>query len=252
MVSVLRIGELRTITVSVSNSVKPLFWALVIFSMLTFLIGVYITDAVTSYKVNVDATADTSSESSLQLQAYYGSLDRSMLAIYETMTEGVHWSEIMNPLVECISPWFIVLFVVYISFTLFVLLNVVTSVFVGSALSHAEEDQKLMVAAQLREAFIASDADTSGDISWDEFRACLKRPDVALILKALELDPEDAKTLFILLDDDQSGTIDSKELVHGFLRLQGHVKALDFVAYPRDYKTLNQQSWSHRPLHFVK
>merc|ERR1711920_839285 len=71
---------------------------------------------------------------------YYGALWRSGLSLYQAITGGVSWGELLKPFFEQNSSMaiaMVVLFCVYISFGLFAMLNVITGVFVESALSSA-------------------------------------------------------------------------------------------------------------------
>ena len=45
-----------------------------------------------------------------------GSLDRSMISLFETLSDGIHWGELNEPLAEHCSPWFPVIFVLYSAF----------------------------------------------------------------------------------------------------------------------------------------
>merc|ERR1719326_2539993 len=69
-------------------------------------------------------------QDSIELTRYYGSLARSMLTLFEAISGGVDWDELVVPLIDDISPFCAVLFVMYIAFCTLAMLNVVTGVFV--------------------------------------------------------------------------------------------------------------------------
>lgn len=58
--------------------------------------------------------------------------------------EGIHWSELMEPLATHISPSIKYLFVVFVGFQLFAMMNVITACFVDNAM-------KIAVAAERKE-----------------------------------------------------------------------------------------------------
>merc|ERR1711988_1615473 len=64
-----------------------------------------------------------------------------MLTLFESVTEGIHWGEVLDPLSTCCSPVFSVIFVCYMAFMIFALMNVATAIFVESALHVATEEE---------------------------------------------------------------------------------------------------------------
>merc|ERR1719215_415629 len=106
-------------------------------------------------------------------------------------------------------------------------MNVVTGVFVESALATARQDRESEVMRQVRRLFDLSDTDGNGLISWPEFACALATESKAKLFKALGIEPSDARGLFVLLDADESGEISVQEFTDGCLRLQGPAKAID-------------------------
>merc|ERR1712176_111513 len=87
------------------------------------------------------------------LAEYYGSLSTSMLVLFQAISNGTDWRECMEPLVRFCSPWLGLMFIMYVVFTLFGMLNVITAVFVESAVQAAESDNKEQVVMDLLEIF---------------------------------------------------------------------------------------------------
>ena len=58
-----------------------------------------------------------------ELGDYFGSLAETMLALFQAVTDGQEWREMLKPLMTEISPWMAVPFCMYISFTVFALLT---------------------------------------------------------------------------------------------------------------------------------
>jgi len=139
----------------------------------------------------------------------------------------VDWDDLLSPLEEAISPWLSLVFAAYIAFSVLAMMNVVTGVFVESALASARADREAEVVNQVRRLFQVTDRDSSGSISWEEFCAALDDDDMSRFMKSLDIDTEEAKGLFLLLDTDGSGTVDSEEFTQGCLRLRGPARAID-------------------------
>jgi len=136
--------------------------------------------------------------------------------------------------------WFmVVLFVCYLAFTVFAVLNVVTGVFCQSALESAALDQDLMVQAQLaeKERYVSKaqqlfkdiDGEEQGILTYAEFENRLKDESVRTYFSLLELDISDAWTLFKLIDINDAYEVSIEDFVTGCLRLKGSAKSIDIA-----------------------
>jgi len=171
-----------------------------------------------------------------------------MLSLYQVVSDGLHWSELVKPLEGVCSPWLALLFALYMSFALFALLNVVTGVFVESALRIAEEDKKEALMTQMSRFFRDADEDGSGTINYDEFQAHLQRPEMDIFLKAVDLNREEARDLFHLLDSEETGEIDAEDIVAGCIRLHGFAKAIELAAFMHEYRRSMKRFNAHADL----
>jgi len=228
------------LVISIADSIKSVVWVLFLLFMIMYCIGVYFTQVVTVHKVG-------QSRKGIQVQSAlesnYGTLLKTMLSLFESIASGVSWREVMDPLWEHCSPWMLVFFLAYVFFTIFVVLNVVTGVFVGSATEKANEDQKKVLMFQLRELFRAADVDNDGTMTWTKFQGKLQDTKMQGYLKAIDLDQEEALDLFHLLDSDDSDEIDEDEFVNGCIRLHGYAKSIDLATFMFDYKNYTKM-WS--------
>merc|ERR1719491_1999375 len=109
------------------------------------------------------------------------------------------------------------------------MMNVITGVFVESALSAAKNLKDIELRDKMRSMFLQADADESGLISWEEFSKHLQDRTMERCFELLDMDISEARGLFTLLDTDCSGEVDAEEFVMGCLRLQGAAKAIDLA-----------------------
>merc|ERR1719330_207991 len=126
---------------------------------------------------------------------------------------------------------------IYISLVLFGVSNVVTSVFVESAIMSAQHYRDLIVQEKqhakevavmhMKEVFRQIDIDGSGEISSDEMEYFLTEPNLKSYVDALGISAENTRMLFRLMDLDESGKIDMNEFCDGCLRLQGEARSMD-------------------------
>eukprot|EP00746_Dinoflagellata_sp_MGD_P154865 gnl/MRDRNA2_/MRDRNA2_85082_c0_seq1.p1 gnl/MRDRNA2_/MRDRNA2_85082_c0~~gnl/MRDRNA2_/MRDRNA2_85082_c0_seq1.p1 ORF type:complete len:657 (-),score=123.71 gnl/MRDRNA2_/MRDRNA2_85082_c0_seq1:18-1988(-) len=234
--------DLRIMLLSIMNSFKTLFWALLLIGIILYVIGIFITQVVLEH---VQGHADDDNE---ELMTYYGNLGTTMISLFKAISGGADWGDLADPLILHISGMFAPVFVLYISFALFAVLNVVTGVFVESALASAQEDKDLVIQEEIakrdsyvhevRDLFKEADQDGSGELSWPELEKHLHDPRVQAYFKALELDASEARGLFNLLDTDDTGTVSSDEFVMGCMRLKGQAKSIDVATLMYENKRM--------------
>eukprot|EP00927_Polykrikos_kofoidii_P042163 TRINITY_DN3601_c0_g1_i2.p1 TRINITY_DN3601_c0_g1~~TRINITY_DN3601_c0_g1_i2.p1 ORF type:complete len:723 (-),score=112.52 TRINITY_DN3601_c0_g1_i2:120-2288(-) len=213
------LDEMRTIVVCVLGAMRSLAWTLLLLAMLIYVVAICLTQVVIDHRKDADT-----SES---LILWYGSLARTCLTLYESITSGLSWDEAIRPLIGEISPFLGILFTLYIAFTVFALLNVVTGVFVENAMDSAETDKRESTITKICDLFKRTDNDGSGEVTWEEFQTTLQSEDMQDYFKSIDVDISEAKGLYELLDADSSGSIDAVEFVSGCVRLTGPAKAFD-------------------------
>jgi len=160
---------------------------------------------------------------------YYSSLARAVLSLFQGMTGGVDWDDLISPLMEEISPLTGIVFSLYIAFAVLAMMNVVTGIFVESALLTAKADKEAEIQSHVRKIFKKGDVNHDGMISWEEFTDAMSDPSLGKYFKVLDIDVNEARGLFLLLDTDESGQIDTEEFVMGILRLRGAARAIDLA-----------------------
>jgi hypothetical protein len=136
----------------------------------------------------------------------------------------------------------------YIAFTVLAMLNVITGIFVESALTAARASKDMEVQIQMRRLFLR--IEDAGMICWTDFSDMLTEPDMLRCFKLLDIDPSEASGLFRLLDTERSGEIDAEEFVMGCLRLQGSAKAIDLATLT--YFNKRMATWWHTQMVEVK
>eukprot|EP00747_Dinoflagellata_sp_TGD_P193195 gnl/TRDRNA2_/TRDRNA2_59054_c0_seq1.p1 gnl/TRDRNA2_/TRDRNA2_59054_c0~~gnl/TRDRNA2_/TRDRNA2_59054_c0_seq1.p1 ORF type:complete len:561 (-),score=89.74 gnl/TRDRNA2_/TRDRNA2_59054_c0_seq1:31-1713(-) len=231
------VAPLRMLIVSVVGSFRFLMWTLCLLALQTYMCGIILTDMVTEKR---EAQSSGEHESHEEISRMWGSLDRSMLTLYQIVTEGIHWGEAMGPLRDI--PMITTVFVLYVAFSCFALMNVITGIFVDSALNIAEEEKKDVLMKQMHKHFAEFDNDGSGEVSFEEFNCCLTDPRMRPFLKQLDIDSHHGQLLFALMDADESGKIDEEELIAGFMSLHGTARRLELAALMRD-QHLRSKKW---------
>merc|ERR1712032_239190 len=135
------------------------------------------------------------------------------------------------------------------AFMVFGLLNVLTGIFVDSAMDVLANDKDNMIQSQMEErwnlvnaitaVFRRSDTDGSGFVAAQEMDLLLQDPELLAYFSAIGLDIDEAKDFFQKLDTDGSGAVSFDEFVTGFLRLKGSAKAVDIVTMMYENRKLS-------------
>lgn len=170
-----------------------------------------------------------------------------MYTLFKAICGGVSWQEICDPLWRVNGGAWGMIFLLYIGFTYFAVMNVVTGVFCHSAIRSASLDQdmalqtaidkKVMSMKALTELFEYLDHDKDGSITIMEFEEKMQDDYVQAYFATLDLSAEQGWTVFKLLDSDVSGALDLDEFVTGCLQLGGLARSLDLatIAYEVDW-----------------
>jgi len=219
--------ELRTMVTSIAASFRYLCWTVVLIFLIIYIVGVFIIQLIAN-QAHENGMMETGLEQELEL--YYGSLLTALLSLFQAMTGGVDWSAMLNPLMEHISPWIAAAFVLYISFVVLAMMNIITGIFVEGALQTAKEDKESDLLVQLTNAFKKADIDGSGMLTWEEFSQQLSEPSMVKYFKALDIDTSEARGLFALLDTGNKGMIDVEAFAMGCLQLRGVAKSIDVAS----------------------
>lgn len=245
LVRILRlVTELKTIVDSIVGSMRSLMWTLVLLMLLIYMIGVYFTQTVAEHMGSV-IFDDELHPLDADLQKYFGTLIRTLLTLYQSMTGGVDWDGIATPLIQRISPLMGVLFSMYIAFSVLAFMNVITGVFVETAMHHAKDQQDHDLMNHARDLFAKCDEGGSGKLTWETFHCQLQMPEMESYFRMLDVDTREAEDLFRLLDIDESGEIDYEEFLEGCMRLRGNARAIDIVTVMIESRKLSRKWNQH-------
>jgi len=225
--------EFRKMVYAIGTSVQTLFWSLVLLVFDIYCFAVFFTQATLDFFSQQD---EPNSEREQRLLDLYGTLSKSLLSLYLAMSGGLNWGVGIEPLF--LLDWtYSALYLLFISITIFGVLNIVTSVFVDSAMQSTQYHRDLLVQENLRlkeryvrhmkEIFRQIDTDNSGEISINQIDRIFGSDELRQYLEAIEIEPCDARVLFKLLDQNESGTIDIEEFCNGCMRLKGEAKSFD-------------------------
>eukprot|EP00413_Alexandrium_margalefii_P039299 CAMPEP_0204603214 /NCGR_PEP_ID=MMETSP0661-20131031/57126_1 /ASSEMBLY_ACC=CAM_ASM_000606 /TAXON_ID=109239 /ORGANISM="Alexandrium margalefi, Strain AMGDE01CS-322" /LENGTH=751 /DNA_ID=CAMNT_0051614259 /DNA_START=22 /DNA_END=2277 /DNA_ORIENTATION=+ len=226
------LAELRVMVTLIIHSVRSLFWLLVLLVIILYVFAIFFTQGVTDHLMDVAPPPDEKSV----LMKYYGGLFPSALTLFLSITGGISWIEVLDPL-KATGPVFVTLFLIYVFFAVFSVLNIVTGVFVDGAIQRSaqerdlrlekEKEQKKLYVTMLMDLLEEIDSGGTGVITRTELEEAFKSDLVRYSFSVLDIDIADSNYLFDMLDLDGSGEVDMEEFVSGCLRLKGNAKSID-------------------------
>lgn len=240
---------LRVLVQSIMATLKKVGWAMVLLFVIIYVFAIVFTQATADF-LNGSDLDHLSDDDIYILKKYWGNLWLSMYTLYMTMTDGIHWDKVVHPLGEMSALW-AVLFVAFIAWQIFAVLNVITAVFCESAMQAAQRDHDMLMhsivtnqskhSSKLRKLFSSIDVEQTGVITFEQLEEHIKDEKVQAFFHSLELDIWDAWSFFKLLDADGRHEIEIEEFLLGCLRLQGGAKSLDVAVLTQEQQWLSKK-----------
>lgn len=241
--------ELRIMLYSIVGSVRTLFWSILMLMLIMYIFGLCFLQAVTGYLLDTEPELLDPDLEEAMLE-HWGSVHASMLTLCKAITGGDDWSDLASPL-KATGMHYYLLFLFYIAFLVFAVLNVLTGIFVDQALQIAQLDrdnvikeemerEKLFV-RNLQKIFSTIDSGGTGYISWSQFQKHREDEWLKAYFAVTDIDISQAETFFALLDNDSGETVDIDEFITGCTKLRGGARSIDLVTLKHNTKLYMRQ-----------
>ena len=105
--------SLRTLVFSIANTLKSLFWAMLLLALIMYVFAILFTDIVNSYMLENEGV-----ESAGELEKYFGTLHISVHTLFMSISGGLTWKDASGALAEISWLW-VYVFTSYIAFSCF-------------------------------------------------------------------------------------------------------------------------------------
>ncbi|CAE7725256.1 unnamed protein product, partial [Symbiodinium pilosum] len=217
-------------------SLKQFLWSALLLLLAIYVVAIYITQAATAYRLENPAGQNPGESVESAMTKWWGSMPQSVLSLFQGVTGGVDWHEIADPLITGISPWFGLLFIVFMAFCILALLNVITGTFVETMSQQAKDLKLRNRVLQARRLFCEIDLDGSGFISPDEIVDHTSNPAVQEFFESIDVHPSEAQRLLEVIDIDGNGKINFEEFLEASMRLNGAARSSDLILLAREMK----------------
>ncbi|OLQ01069.1 Voltage-dependent T-type calcium channel subunit alpha-1H [Symbiodinium microadriaticum] len=234
------LSALRALVMSVVDTTRQLAWALLLLGLVIYSFGILFADAALDYGIRYDLSEDAT------LLEYFGGVYLSCQTLFRAILGGLDWEIAANSLAQV--GWFWVqLFHSYIAFSGFAVLNVMTGVFVNSAIKTRERDHETLLQNKQRFKELVSkiwsrmDSSGQGQITIIEFEQMFEDEEMKAFFQTIEINAVDAWTLFDSLDVDGDHTISLEEFSERCMQLHGAARSVDLYALVKQIHALGEQ-----------
>jgi hypothetical protein len=176
---------------------------------------IYVTSLILMQGVTVEAQHNSlewvalDEEAKEQILWLYGDIGSAMLTLFWTISGGMEWS-VPSELLARLDVSLSVVWLIFIAFIMFGLLNVMVAIFVESAMQAIPFETRKSFSEGVAAIFRLADKDQDGYLNKDEFRTLLMDPYLITAIDELGIMKE-VSALTESLDIDKRGQISLEE-----------------------------------------
>jgi len=240
---------LHIMTTSIRGTKMILLWAILLLSVMLMMCALFITQILHSTFFSETASAhldEAGLKKQQKLYEYFGTFTRCFLSMFELTL--ANWPPVTRLLQEELSEWCMALCLVHKLTIGFAVVGVINGVILQETFKVAATDDVIMVRQKkkaveilqkkMQALFRALDHSEDGELSFEEFDVIASHPDVRLWLASMDIETDDMRTLFMLIDVDDGGTVTPDELMKRVPRLRGAARSVDVLALKRMVESL--------------
>lgn len=132
--------QLRHLVATCIASIGALFWSLILLLFLKLIFALMISQTLQIFIQN----SDENYEARLLMNTWYGTFSRSMYTFFEITYSG-GWPLLVRPVLESVSAWYAIPFLIYVTLVVFATLRIVTALFLKETLSTAANDAEMVI-----------------------------------------------------------------------------------------------------------
>eukprot|EP00927_Polykrikos_kofoidii_P048126 TRINITY_DN42349_c0_g1_i1.p1 TRINITY_DN42349_c0_g1~~TRINITY_DN42349_c0_g1_i1.p1 ORF type:complete len:972 (-),score=118.09 TRINITY_DN42349_c0_g1_i1:19-2934(-) len=148
MVRVMRAFRvLRMMITSIAGSMMMLVWSVLMLFMVMYLFSLFFLMGLSSH-LSVNGASSIDEETLFGVQTYWCSVLQSVCTLYMAVTGGADWEPLAAPVAELGAIYYVV-FIFYIAFCAFAVLNVLTGMFVDKAMEISQNDGQSVVSEKM-------------------------------------------------------------------------------------------------------
>jgi len=219
---------LRMMMSSIAGSMVTLLWSILMLGLIMYIFGLCFLQIITGHLAETtEGSVDKQTLSAIE--DYWNSVPQAIVTLYFAVTGGADWEVLAAPIREA-GEYYFILFMFYIAFTAFAVLNVLTGLYVDTATKVSEMDNdavedELHIGLKTRafkEYMMKQDPAAHRHhrplVSWSKLEQNMEAVEVASFLGLADIaDIEECKRVFDAADIESKGKIELDAFVHGIL-----------------------------------
>merc|ERR1719245_2431398 len=196
--------KLRAILICIHGSFMSLVWSIVMLAIVFYMFSLFFVQNAALYFQEYGEQNE--------LMDMYGSVQKAMLTLYQACSGGEDWSRSFT-VISMTGAMSTVLFLFFITFSNIALLNIITGIFVDSAMQNLAPDRETMAKRHHEDLVMDSkelerlshqvDSDASGRLSKEQFEDLLRIGRIPLFLQMLGLDMRHVRAFFDALAENE-------------------------------------------------
>merc|ERR1719284_939650 len=221
------LSHLRGLLLCLQGSLLNLFWTVVALFVVYLIFSLFLMQIIVGH---LEETGEALDET--VFFENFRSVESSVLTLYKASTGGDDWSMAYD-VIQVAGPAGSVTYLVFVVFVQFALMNIITGIFVESAMTtlspspdmlaqeHARQEQRN--AKLLEQMCIEVDTDFSGKLTQKQFEDGLRQNHIPRLLSMLGLQRHHVLEFFASMADaaNDDGQVEISKFVSGCMVLKG-------------------------------
>eukprot|EP00927_Polykrikos_kofoidii_P086207 TRINITY_DN9593_c0_g2_i1.p1 TRINITY_DN9593_c0_g2~~TRINITY_DN9593_c0_g2_i1.p1 ORF type:complete len:617 (+),score=69.83 TRINITY_DN9593_c0_g2_i1:56-1852(+) len=227
-------GELNVVKEAIVATLRPLFGALLLLALMSYCMGIFFTQLVSLHRISAPpASIDE------RLPLYWGSLSRSTLSLFESCFGGVDWDDVAVPLSD-INGFVMLLFIAFVAFVTIAMVNVITGIFVESAVSKADGAKVASLSKLLQKHIVEDDMLPGHGVGRWRFEEIFEDEKFRQQLFDFGINYGEAETLYDFLCGE-SERVEADQLRAGIMRLRTNAKFIDTLTLTNSIRSVQRR-----------
>eukprot|EP00434_Breviolum_minutum_P025666 symbB.v1.2.022681.t1/scaffold2025.1/size93651/4 len=267
MKKVKELWKLRKTLLALAASMVDLFWAFLVVMLFLYVYSIFLSTATVSYFEKFNRTSMEYLESDqpdqlIEVQKvhdYYGSVGYTMLSLWSAISGGNDWMEYAETLKTMAGNTYYASFIAFTAFCTIGLFNVVTGIFVDSAVEaanmfrsdaemvadHQDEVEKEEDERKELEKLLDSHAGDDSKVDEKELANHLTKPKAQAFWKSkMQLNTEQVKDMYILYQRLQpkqtKDGVSVRDFLHFARKCKGQASYVDLLTLMHDHTRLGK------------
>jgi voltage-gated sodium channel len=237
------IKELNLLAKGLASALKSLQWVSLMLALVTFVMSIMFKTIIGTQCDEPEFKEAYIYHFGMQVdpvekcEEYWGTIFRCMYTLYQVTTLE-SWSQVIARPIWDIRPHYVFLILVFQLVTTFGLLNIVVAAVVEGTMNSTDEmvventtaKETVLHLDILREIFHRSCDEQTKEVSQASLLPILHDSSIRRKLLLLEIGYDDPAQIFRILDTNERGSVNIKELTQGFMRMRSTAKSKDLMA----------------------